>query len=400
MTIEERAAPTRESANAWPQPLSPTDGRAKSWHRVALVLNDMNAAGGIQNAAANLARSLEARFDVILLTVYSPSDGVASRLQLTLRTLNLRPEGGRPYPRLRRLSQMLLAGVRLRRILAAETIDTVICFQHDIAVVAALALPVDVRKISYEHAPFAAISRGWARLRRRGYPRLDAAVTLDQENRTNFAAITRRTLVIPHEVGVRPSTTFENRERMLLFVGDIAHRNGLDRLLWAIKEPLQAYPEWKLVLVALSEVEHSEHWYINYLHDLMELLHLSANVELHAAVRPPEHFYRRASMFVTGCRWELLPTMLLEAKAYGLPVVSYDHPVGLRDVVRDGVDGFIVNEGLTSFGAAVTRLIEDATLRRQMGEAGLDDVRDRFGAAQVCAQWTDLIEAVHVGRAA
>ncbi len=400
MAIDETPAPARESMQGSPQAVLPTDVRPKSRHRVALLLHDMNAAGGIQNAATNLARGLAGRFDVILLTFYPFPDEGVDGTQHTLRTLRLSPRRARFYARLHRLWQIWLAGFRLRRMLAAEAVETVICFQHEITIIATLALPVGLKKISYEHAPFTAISRAWARLRRRCYSRLAAVVTLDQQNRASFAAITPRTLVIPHQVPSRLPSAFESRERILLSVGRIAHRYGLDRLLWAIKEPLQSHPEWKLVLVGTSEVEQSEHWYVNYLHDLAGLLQLGSNLELYVSAHSCEHFYQRASIFVSGCRWETLQTTLLEAKAYGLPVVSYDHQMGLPDVVRDGVDGFIVNEGSTSFGAVVTKLMEDAALRRQMGEAALDDVRGRFGPAQVCRQWTDLIETVDAEQAA
>src|ERR1700674_3194024 len=43
------------------------DGNMKK-HRVALFLNDMNAAGGIQRVAANMARDLQQDFETVILT--------------------------------------------------------------------------------------------------------------------------------------------------------------------------------------------------------------------------------------------------------------------------------------------------------------------------------------------
>ena len=37
--------------------------------RVAILLNDMNAAGGIQRVAANLTRDLSQKYDTMLLSV-------------------------------------------------------------------------------------------------------------------------------------------------------------------------------------------------------------------------------------------------------------------------------------------------------------------------------------------
>ena len=43
--------------------------RTRRWHRVAVVINDMNATGGIQRVAANLVRDLRAFHDTVLLSV-------------------------------------------------------------------------------------------------------------------------------------------------------------------------------------------------------------------------------------------------------------------------------------------------------------------------------------------
>ena len=51
-------------------------------------------------------------------------------------------------------------------------------------------------------------------------------------------------------------------------------------------------------------------------------------------------FYRRADVFVFPTLIEGLPLVVLEAMASGLPVIVT--PNGPGDIVRDGVDGFVV----------------------------------------------------------
>jgi glycosyltransferase involved in cell wall biosynthesis len=352
----------------------------------------MNAAGGIQRAAANLVRDLRTEFDTLVVTVYAPQDTVFRESEQVLKSLNLPYVHGKFYPR---LWEALVIGWRLRRLVADENIDTVICIWYHVAVIAALALPRSVKKIGYEHIAFAAATGIWARLRWWSYRRLDAVVSLTKEDHAQFAAISKRALVIPNYVPLPASRDPGKREKLLLAVGHIEYRKGLDRLLWALKEPLQANPDWKLVFVGGGDIGHSQQWYVAYLHALTRMLHLANRVELCAATHRIEEWYRRASIYVMGSRLEGLPMVLLEAKSHGLPVVSYDCPTGPKEIVRHGVDGFLIPNDLTAFAAAARALMDDDDLRQRMGEAAIEDIRLRFVASRICPQWRDLIAAVH-----
>ncbi len=91
-------------------------------------------------------------------------------------------------------------------------------------------------------------------------------------------------------------------------------------------------------------------------------------------------YFRNADIFVfpTFYSNECMPLVILEAMEYGLPVVSTGVG-GIRDEVEDGRNGLVVEprdaEGLA---AAVERLINDATLRINMGKEGRSMFERRF----------------------
>jgi glycosyltransferase involved in cell wall biosynthesis len=72
------------------------------------------------------------------------------------------------------------------------------------------------------------------------------------------------------------------------------------------------------------------------------------------------------------------PVSAIEALASGTPVVA-NRVGGVPDVVRDAVDGFLVEPGDVE-GAAerLAALAEDASLRRRLGESGSARVRERY----------------------
>lgn len=72
------------------------------------------------------------------------------------------------------------------------------------------------------------------------------------------------------------------------------------------------------------------------------------------------------------------PPVILEAMAQGLPVVAADNG-GQAEIVEDGVTGYLVEPGNpTALAQAITRLLNDPSLCRAMGEAGRKRYEDEF----------------------
>jgi len=89
---------------------------------------------------------------------------------------------------------------------------------------------------------------------------------------------------------------------------------------------------------------------------------------------------------------EGLPMTVLEAMAHARPVVAT--PVGgTAEVVADGVTGLLVPpRDPDALAAALRRLLDDADLRRRMGEAGRRRVAEQFTADLMTKRFLDLYE--------
>jgi glycosyltransferase involved in cell wall biosynthesis len=77
-------------------------------------------------------------------------------------------------------------------------------------------------------------------------------------------------------------------------------------------------------------------------------------------------YLQSADIFVMTSLWEGMPLSLLEAQTAGLPAVV-PNVEGCRDVVIDGVTGYICNSE-AEMAERVQQLIEKPALRRQLGE--------------------------------
>ena len=96
--------------------------------------------------------------------------------------------------------------------------------------------------------------------------------------------------------------------------------------------------------------------------------------------------YRAAAVFVMPSWFESFGISVIEAMAFGLPVVA-SNAGALPEIVEDGVTGLLVPPGDSSaLAGAILRLLRDPALRRGMGQAGRERVLERYGAERVARE--------------
>lgn len=105
--------------------------------------------------------------------------------------------------------------------------------------------------------------------------------------------------------------------------------------------------------------------------------------------------YAQHSIYVMGSRTEGLGLVLLEASACGLPLISYDCPSGPREIVTDGENGYLIPHvgDIDAMAEKICLLIEDAELRKQMGEKAKLMV-DKFSPLKIKEQWMTLFDNI------
>jgi glycosyltransferase involved in cell wall biosynthesis len=107
--------------------------------------------------------------------------------------------------------------------------------------------------------------------------------------------------------------------------------------------------------------------------------------------------YATARIMLSASRYEGWPIAIAEAMASGVPIVAFDVP-GIRELVRDGADGLLVEPGdVDSLAAALGRLWDDSALRSRMGV----EARRRASAwptwQRSAARFVEVIETVAAG---
>jgi colanic acid/amylovoran biosynthesis glycosyltransferase len=185
----------------------------------------------------------------------------------------------------------------------------------------------------------------------------------------------------------------------MLSVGTLLWLKGHHYALEAVRELVDAGVDVRLDILGGDpghETGHSSE--LRHLNFTIHDLGLAGRVQLHGDVPSSavcDHM-QAADVLLHASVSEGIPTVSLEAMACGLPLVVTDCG-GIREVVADGVEGFVVpKRDVAGMTRALRRLSEDASLRERMGRAG----RDRVLRHLTLARETDQFEQLYRGVAA
>lgn len=152
---------------------------------------------------------------------------------------------------------------------------------------------------------------------------------------------------------------------ILVYVGRLAREKNLNLLLEMLPPVHRQVPDILLWLVGGGNAE-------EFLRRQVQQRGLLQTVRLQGRV-PHEHIsevYSAADLFVFPSVTETQGLVLWEAQAHGLPCVVVNEGGG-PESVRDGVDGILVPNNAEAFAQAVIRLLQDESLRQQMGQNAL-----------------------------
>ena len=181
-----------------------------------------------------------------------------------------------------------------------------------------------------------------------------------------------------------PSSLDQNK---VIAVGRYSHQKGFDRLIDAWAMVCQQVDGWTLHLVGDGELREA-------LQKQIEELNLTDKIILGKAETDMPKMYQGASILALSSHYEGLPMVLLEAQAAGLPIVSFSCKCGPKDVVEDGVDGFLVNEGdVDALAEKLVLLVKDDSLRKKMGSEAFRR-SERYAEERIMLQWTKLFAEV------
>lgn len=259
----------------------------------------------------------------------------------------------------------------------------------------------NIKKIAFGHSnhfvsPFnetAAVSGVWDTLFGRidEWDRVITATPRQQAHMTNQFGHPETFHAIPHGVGAVPEADYsvlpEPDPNRFIVVSRIQVKKDVAASVRVMRKIVDHHPNAFLDFYGFGYNDQLE----KDLHALIKELSLTKHIRFKGFVTNIQDAYHGAVATIFTSQSEGFGMAILESMGYGVPVIAYDVCYGPREIIEHGTTGFIIPTGDTSaFAAAAIRLMEQPSLRRQMGEAALHSV-ERFSDDLFTKNWLMLL---------
>lgn len=186
----------------------------------------------------------------------------------------------------------------------------------------------------------------------------------------------------PYEnVKHRPSLDFKN----VLTLGRLTYQKGFDSLIEAWAQVCKTNEDWTLSIVGSGEDEEA-------LKDQAKRLEVLSRINFVPANKDIEQYYKKSSFYCLSSRFEGLPMVLLEAQAFGLPIVAFDCDTGPAEVVEHRTTGLLVKAGDTSqLADCLLTMINITNSEYEMMSANTIENSQNFSIQSIIKTWLSII---------
>ena len=212
----------------------------------------------------------------------------------------------------------------------------------------------------------------------------DRIIVLTYEDKESHWKGYKNVSVIPNPISfsdIAANNTLEGKK--VIAIGRLSAEKNFSSLIRSYRIVAQKHPDWILEIYGDGEQKYN-------LLQLIEQFDLRKQVYLRGFTSEVQRELLHASCFVLSSDFEGLPLVMLEAMSCGLPVVSYACPCGPKDIISEGVDGFLVpvndEQGLAD---RICRLIENEEMRKAMGKAARLKA-EQYRIEKIIPMWMDL----------
>lgn len=201
------------------------------------------------------------------------------------------------------------------------------------------------------------------------FSRADKVILQTQEQAEFFSKkVQKKSVVISNPIAKvyvdNPKEFYSEKALNFVAAGRITEQKNYPVMIEAFSKALEKYPEIKLSIYGTGDES-----YMSKMQALIENKGLSESIKLMGRTSDMLSVLQEADAFLMTSDYEGMPNALAEAMVVGLPCVSTNCRTGPKDMIDDGINGFLVKTGdAESISNAIVALASmDLVASQKMG---------------------------------
>ena len=348
-------------------------------NKICFLISDISKIGGTERVCCEIANMLFiGGFQIHVLSMYDSKPFF--KLAAGIKSSSVLAK---------KVNKLLIPHTiwKLRRKLQMINPDVIIDVDSALFIYTRLAsLKMPLKIIIWEHFNFQfarqALARRWSR--KFALKFADAIITLTAKDRAVWQKFTS-TVPIFHIPNPAPTVPVQlkrvEKRKIVLSVGRLTSQKGFDLLLEVWENVRQNdISNWTLYIVGSGELE-------NVLKKKIAQLNFETSVQLIPSTREIEKYYQQAAIFCMTSRFEGFPMVLLEAQAFGLPLVSFNCETGPSEIITSGYNGILVENGnINAMAKELSTLMDSEETRRKYGNNSLKNAQ-KYQGDEIIKLW-------------
>ncbi|MEB2289969.1 glycosyltransferase family 4 protein [Priestia megaterium] len=349
--------------------------------KISIILNNICGVGGVERVVTNLANELFQGYDcqIHIISLFSnpkETENTFYEIDENVKVIHL---GHKNFKNIKIVADFLNIG--------RQNYDHIICCSTLISLLALVANfgKKNNKVYAWEHSQYDHASYKIKFLRRMFYPYLDRIITLTKHDGALFSRYLKKVSVIPNFKSFESPKASSHKNHTMISVGRLGYEKGFDMLIEAYNNINTKIGDWKLEIYG----EGKEY---NTLKQKILSYRLEDKVFLKPFTPNIIEKYLNSSIFICSSRSESFSMVIIEAMECGLPCVSFNCKIGPKEIISEGIDGFLVEPfDINELSEKIELLINDASKRISMGENAKEKAK-QYDVASTMSIWGEVLK--------
>lgn len=345
--------------------------------KILFIINSLKSRSGSERVATQLANQLVAldSYSISIVTRDSERHNSAYKLADDIKLVKL---SGNSF-------QFFL---KLKKLITTNHFDAIVIHNMGKLTILCSLLSTQAKLISLEHGAFTSRQPVVRFLSKLLYKKINQVITLTKNDKQSFDKFHTNVTVIPNFSPYSITSQKKHESKNIIAVGRLTDEKNYIHSIKAWERIYKKVPDWRLDIYGDGEQK-------DLLHDYIKSNKI-LNIHIHDSTPNIADIYSKANFFLMSSKNEGLPMVLIESQSFGLPIISYDCPHGPRNIIENGVNGFLVeNQNIEKLSEAMFILISNKKLQEKMSENSLINAK-KYEPKEIINTWVNKVFKVEV----